>query len=377
MHTMERCDFVIVGAGMAGASAAWCLAERGRTVVLEREDVPGYHTTGRSAAMYLETYGGPLTRGLAVAGRAFLAGPPSGFAASPLIAPHPVIYIGRADQTGALDRLYDGNRAQVPTLARLGAAEALERVAVLREDYVAGAVLEPAAHEIDVAALHQGFLRGLRARGGALVTEAEVTALARRGGLWQAETAAGAYAAPVLVNAAGAWCDAVAALAGVPPVGLQPKRRTAFIFDGPAGDGVDRWPMVHCIEDGFYLKPDAGRLLGSPADETPSAPCDAYPEELDIAIGADRIMRATTLEIRHIRNKWAGLRSFVADREPVAGFDGAAEGFFWLAGQGGAGIMTAPALGRATAAIATGEPLPEALAARGIAAAGLSPSRLR
>ncbi len=376
MRAMERCDFLVVGAGMAGASAAWCLAERGRVVVLEREDAPGYHATGRSAAMYMETYGGRLTRGLAVAGRAFLAEPPPGFAASPLITPRPVIYVGRADQIGALDRLYDENRALVPTLARLGAAEAREQVAVLREDYVAGAVFEPVAHEIDVAALHQGFLRGLRARGGALVTEAEVTALTRKGGLWQAETADGAYAAPVLVNAAGAWCDAVAALAGVAPIGLQPNRRTAFIFDGPAGDGVDHWPMVHCVGDDFYLKPDAGRLLGSPADETPSAPCDAYPEELDIAIGADCIMRATTLEIRHIRNKWAGLRSFVADRQPVAGFDKAADGFFWLAGQGGAGIMTAPALGAATAAIATGEPLAEALAARGITAAELGPSRL-
>lgn len=374
---MERCDFLVVGAGMAGASAAWWLAEHGRVVVLEQEDAPGYHSTGRSAAMRMETYGGPLTRGLAVAGGAFLAEPPSGFAASPLITPRPVIYVGRADQMGALDRLYDENRALVPSLVRLNAAEACEQVPLLRGDYVAGAVLEPVTHEIDVNALHQSFLRGLRARGGALVTEAEVTALARANGLWQAETVAGAYAAPAVVNAAGAWCDAVAALACVAPIGLEPKRRTALVFGGPTGDGVDGWPMVHCVEDDFYLKPDAGRLLGSPADETPSQPCDAYPEELDIAIGADRIMQATTLEIRHIRNKWAGLRSFVSDREPVAGFDANAEGFFWLAGQGGAGIMTAPALGAATAALATGTPLPEALAARGIGAAALGPGRLR
>ena len=377
MREMERCDFLVVGAGMAGASAAYWLAERGRVVVVEQEDVAGYHTTGRSAAMYMESYGGPLTRGLAVASRDFFDEPPSGFAASPLLSPRPVLYVGRTDQTGALDRFYDGNRRRVPTLARLDAGEALGKGVPLREDYVGGAVLEPAAEEIDVAALHQGYLRGLRARGGTLVTEAQVTALARDGGLWRAETAAGAYAAPVLIDAAGAWCDAVAALAGVAPIGLQPKRRTAFIFDGPAEGGVGDWPMVHDIEDSFYLKPDAGRILGSPADESPSEPCDAYPEELDIAIGADRIMQATTLEIRHIRNKWAGLRSFVHDREPVAGFDDGAEGFFWLAGQGGSGIMTAPALGAAAAALAAGEPLPEAIAARGITAAALGPHRLR
>ena len=202
-------------------------------------------------------------------------------------------------------------------------------------------------------------------------------ALARNGDLWYAETPAGAFAAPVVVNAAGAWCDTVAALAGVAPIGLEPKRRTAFIFDGPADCDVGDWPMVHDIDDAFYLKPDAGRVLGSPADETPSDPCDAYAEELDIAIGADRIMQATTLEIRHIRNQWAGLRSFVADRMPVAGFDVAAEGFYWLAGQGGAGIMTAPALGAITAAIAAGDPLPEEVATRGITAAQLSPGRLR
>ena len=376
MRAMERCDFLVVGAGMAGASAAFWLAERGRVVVLEQEDVAGYHTTGRSAAMYMQTYGGPLTKGLAVTGRSFLTDPPSDFAASPLLSSREVLYVGRADQIDVLDRFYEENRRRVPTLARLDANQALEQPVPLREDYVAGAVLEPEAEEIDVAALHQGFLRGLRARGGTLMTEAAVTALAHARGLWHAETPAGAYCAPVVVNAAGAWCDAVAACAGVAPIGLQPKRRTAFIFDGPA-DGVDDWPMVHDIDDAFYLKPDAGRILGSPADETPSEPCDVYPEELDIAIGADRIMQATTLDIRHIRNKWAGLRSFVRDRQPVAGFDGAAEGFFWLAGQGGAGIMTAPALGMVTAALVTGEQLPQAAAAHGITAERLGPGRLR
>ena len=376
MRAMERCDFLVVGAGIAGASAAFWLSEKGRVVLLEREDAAGYHSTGRSAAMYMETYGGPLTRGLTTAGRAFLADPPSGFAESPLLRPQQVLYIARADQLAALDRFYEECRPRVPTLARLDAAEALDQHVPLREDYVAGAVLEPVSEEIDVGALHQGYLRGLRARGGTLLLEAGVSALTRNADLWHAETPAGAFAAPAVVNAAGAWCDAVAGLAGVAPIGLEPKRRTAFIFDGPA-EGVDRWPMMHDIDDAFYLKPDAGRLLASPADETPSDPCDVFPEELDVAIGADRIMQATTLEIRHIRNKWAGLRSFVRDRQPVAGFDVAAEGFFWLAGQGGAGIMTAPALGAITAAIAAGDPLPEEASARGITVAQLGPGRLR
>lgn len=374
---MERCDFLVVGAGIAGASAAYGLAERGRVIVLEQEDTAGYHTTGRSASMYMETYGGLLTRGLAAASRAFFDQPPSGLADAPLLSRRPVLRVGRADQIDTLEAFYEKHHSLVPTIALLDAAQTLRQAPMLREDRLAGAILEPATHEIDSAALHQGFLRGMRARGGTLVTEAEVTKLARDGGLWRAETTAGAYAAPVLINAAGAWCDAVARLAGIAPIGLQPKRRTVFLFDAPARESVEGWPMVCDIDYSFYFKPESGRILASPADETPSAPCDAYPEELDIAIGAHRIMQATTLEIQHIRNKWAGLRSFVSDEEPVAGFDDAAERFFWLAGQGGAGIMTAPALGAATAALATREPLPEVIAARGITAAALGPRRLR
>ena len=372
----ERSDFLVIGAGVAGASAAYRLAEHGRVVVIEREPVAGYHSTGRSAAMYTETYGGPIVRGLTSAGRAFFENPPAGFTETPLLSPRPMMHVGRVDQTGALDRLYEESHRRVPTVVRLDAMEAVRHAPVLREGHVAGALLEPRSDEIDVAALHQGFLRGHRARGGTVVIDAEVTTLSRAGSIWHAETTAGGHAAPVVVNAAGAWCDAFAALAGVAPIGLQPKRRTAFTFDGPDGDEGD-WPMVIDVDEAFYFKPDAGRILGSPADETPSVPCDAQPDELDIAIGADRIVKATTLQIRHIRNKWAGLRSFVADREPVAGFDGSASGFFWLAGQGGSGIMTAPALGAVTASLATGRPVPDSIAAFGVSAAALDPARLR
>jgi D-arginine dehydrogenase len=248
---------------------------------------------------------------------------------------------------------------------------------VLRADYVAGGVLEPDSKEIDVASLHQGYLGGLRGNGGKLVTNAEVKELTRAENMWRAETTAGQFEAPVVLNAAGAWCDVVAKLAGVAPIGLVPKRRTAFIFDAPDDAHADQWPLFADVDEDFYVKPDAGRLMGSPADETPIEPCDVYPEEIDIAIAADRIMKATTMEIRHIRNKWAGLRSFVADKTLVAGFEPNAEGFFWLAGQGGYGIQTAPAMSRIAAALATGQAYPETVAAFGTTEQDLTPARFR
>jgi D-arginine dehydrogenase len=242
---------------------------------------------------------------------------------------------------------------------------------------VAGGLLEPDAMDIDVHALHQGYLRGLRARGGSLVCGAEARLLAHDGADWQVETAAGGFAAPVVVDAAGAWADELGRMAGAAPIGLVPKRRTAITFDPPAGLPIDRWPAVIDIDEQWYFKPDAGRLLASPADETPSPPCDAQPEEMDIALAVDRIERAASFRIRRIEHKWAGLRSFVADKTPVVGFDDRVEGFFWLAGQGGYGIQTSPAMGRLAAALAAGEGVPADLATLGVDAAALSPRRLR
>ena len=215
------------------------------------------------------------------------------------------------------------------------------------------------------------------ARSGRLVTGARVQALTHADGVWTASTKAGAFAAPVVVNAAGAWCDEVATLAGAVQVGLVPKRRTAFTFDPSDGMDPGAWPATIDVDEQFYFRPDAGRILGSPADETPSRPCDAQPDEMDLALGAHRIEEATLLQVRRMVTKWAGLRSFVADKTPVVGFDHQAEGFFWLAGQGGYGIQTSPALGRAAAAlIATGE-LPEDLKTSGLDKAMLAPERLR
>lgn len=370
------CDFLIVGAGMAGASAGYELAARGRVILLEREDQPGYHSTGRSAAMFIESYGNAPVRAITAAGRAFLERPPAGFSASPLLSPRGVLYIARPDQRAALERSYDELSKDAPGLERVGREGALARFPLLAPDYVADAFLDADAMDMDVHAIHQGFLKGLRARGGRVVTAAEVTAARHERRAWQVETPAGRFAAPVLVNAAGAWADELAKLAGARPVGLVPKRRTAFIFDPPDGAQVDRWPVVADIAEQFYFKPEAGKLLGSPADETPVAPQDVQPEVLDLAIAADRIQASVTFRIARILRRWAGLRSFVKDKTPVVGFAPGAPGFFWLAGQGGYGIQTAPAMGRIAAALAAGEGLPADIAARGVEAAQLAPARL-
>jgi len=373
----ETADILVIGAGVAGASAAWALSESARVILLEQESQPGYHTSGRSAALFTETYGNLTNRRLTSAGRSFFTDPPEGFGDHPLLSRRGILFVAREEQLQALETAL----AQTPTAAepvrRLDAAEALELSPAFRPGYVAAGLYEPAAEDIDVHARLSGYLRVFRGLGGWLVTGAEVTGLRRAGGVWQAETRAERFAAPVVVNAAGAWCDRVAELAGLPAVGLVPKRRTVFTFDPPAGIDPDPWPATIDIDEQFYFKPDAGRLFGSPADETPSPPCDAQPEELDIAIGIDRIESATRLSVPRLVNKWAGLRSFVADKSPVVWFDAATEGLFWLAGQGGYGIQTSPALGRATAALIASGELPDDLAARGLDKADLAPERLR
>ncbi len=370
-----KCDFLVIGGGIAGASAAYQLARHGSVILVERESAPGYHATGRSAAMFLENYGAPPVLGLASASREFLARPPEGFAEAAILSPRAVLFIARQDQSDSLEAMLAGHRGAAAPLKRIGGAEACAMIPVLRRDYVAGALIETDSSEIDVHALHHGYLSGLKARGSRLVTDAGVSALERRQGLWRAMTPAGEMAAPVVVNAAGAWADEIAKLARIAPVGLVPKRRTAITFDPPEGVDTAAWPMAVDIDEQFYFKPEAGRILASPADETPMAPCDAQPEEIDIAIAIDRILRAANFDIRHISHRWAGLRSFVADAVPVVGYAPDGDGFFWLAGQGGIGIMTSPATARVAAALAVGEEIPADIAAHGVAAADLAPDR--
>ena len=348
-------DFLVVGAGIAAASIGAWLARRGRVVLLERESQPGYHSTGRSAALFMESYGTPQVRALTMASRSFLEHPPAGFADVPILSPRGVLMVGSAEQQALLDEHWQVMRSVAPDARRLSAAEALALVPVL----------------------HQGYLRTLRRHGGTLACAVEVRALARRDGLWHVDAGASRWQAPIVVNAAGAWCDVIARLAGVAPIGLVPKRRAAFVFAPPAGVTVAAWPALVGVDESWYVKPDAGMLLGSPANADPVEPHDVQPEELDIAIAIDRIETMTTMKIVRPARTWAGLRSFVADGDLVGGFDVDAPGFFWLAAQGGYGIQTSAAMGEACAALAAGEAMPAPIARFGLTAAMLSPARLR
>ena len=371
------CDYLVIGGGIAGASAAFELANHGRVRLAERETTLGYHTTGRSAAMFLENYGEPPVRALASASREFLSHPPDGFASSPILGPRGVLFLAREDQLAKVEAALAAKRDRTGIIVEVSPARAREMIPLLKPAYLASALYEEGASEIDVNGLHQGFLRGFKARGGQVITDAPVTALERRAGQWHATTGAGNVTAAVVVNAAGAWADEVAGLAGVAPIGLVPKRRTAFTFDPPAGMDPSAWPMAVDIDEQFYFKVEAGRVLGSPADETPMPPCDVQPDELDIAIAVDRIQRAADVDVRRITHSWAGLRSFVHDHLPVVGYDPVVEGFFWLAGQGGTGIMTSPAISCMVGALATGGALPADITGFGITAETLAPARLR
>ncbi len=373
----QQADFLIIGGGIAGASVAYWLAPHGRVILLERESQPGYHSTGRSAAMFMESYGTPQVCALTRASRSFFEAPPAGFADSPVLSPRGAMMVATQGQDALLADYWKAARALSPNARLLDAQGACALVPVLQPDRVLGAVHEPDALAMDVDILHQGYLRGLRRAGGTLVCDAEVTALRHCGSLWQAQAGGLDYAAPVLINAAGAWADVVAGLAGVRPIGLQPKRRSAFIFAPPEGVLSSDWPLTIGIAEDWYFKPDAGMLLGSPANADPVAPQDVQPEELDIALAIDRIESMTSLSIRRPTRTWAGLRSFVADGDLVGGFDAVAPGFFWLAAQGGYGIQTSAAMGQACAALARGLPLPESIAGHGLTPGMLSPARLQ
>ena len=372
---MAEFRFAIVGAGIAGASAGYNLAASGPTLLIERESQPGYHSTGRSAALYTETYGNRVIRAVTIASRPFFEKPPAGFSEHPLLTPRGTMVIARADQKDKLAAALAESKAVLPTVEGIDEARAAGLCPALRPGYVASAFYEEDARDMDVHAIHQGFLRGFRAGGGRLVCNAEVLGLARAGDAWKIETRAGAFTADVVINAAGAWADVLARMAGAKPVGLVPKRRTAVTIEPPADSNFRRWPAVIDVDEQFYWKPDAGQLILSPADETPTEPQDAQPEELDIALCIDRVERASTLAIRRVARKWAGLRSFVKDKTPVAGFAPDMANFFWLAGQGGYGIMTSPAMGRIAAALAQRKAMPADIAARGVSAADLSPAR--
>ena len=372
---MQRYDVVVVGAGMAGASAAYEMAQERTVLLLERESHPGYHTTGRSAALFSETYGNACIRALTVGSRAFYDGPPPGFTDRPLLSARGVLSLARPDQMGRLQDWAATVADVAPDVHMVSAGDVLTQVPIVRPDYLAGAASEPGARDIDVNALHTGYLRGAKARGVDLVCDAGVQALTRQGDAWLVQTAAGSWEAGLLVDAAGAWADRLAEMAGAARCGLVPKRRTALIVDPPEGMSPKAWPCVIDADETFYFRPDAGRLMASPADETPMEPCDVQPDEMDIAICIDRVQQVANLPVQRIVRSWAGLRSFVADKTPVVGYDPDMPGFFWLAGQGGYGIQTAPAMSRLAASLLARRGVPEDLAALGVREADLAPGR--
>ncbi len=380
---MRTFEIVVCGAGIAGASLAWQLARtgHGRVLLLEREAQPGYHSTGRSAAMFMESYGPPQVRALTRASRAFYTQPPAGFTDVPLLHPRGVLYLATHDQQALLDETWATMQASGQQVARVGTDEALARVPCLRADRVAGAIVEADAMDLDVHALHQGFLRGARAAGVALQCDTGLVSGQRDASGWSlALTDGRTLRTEIVVNAAGAWADDLAQRCGVMPLGLEPRRRSAFTFLAPEGTNPSRWPAVVAIDESWYFKPDAGRLLGSPANADPTHAHDVQPEELDIALGIHGIESATTLQIRRPASTWAGLRTFAPDGEIVIGFDAAAPGFFWLAGQGGYGLQSAAGASLLAASLLSQSrtpvmSLPDSLAAEGVLPSAVSPRR--
>lgn len=375
---MSQFDFLIIGTGIAGASTGAQLAPHARVAMVERESQHGYHTTGRSAALWSALYGNEQVRALTVASRRFYDVPPSGFADHPLLTDRGCLYFAAAHQTGELDDIAGGAADLNIRTQPLDEAQARAMCPVLIPGAVAGALFEPDAMDIDVDSLHQGFLRMARAAGAVIRTDAGVERLERAGGIWRVTLASGeTLEASVVINAAGAWADKVGAMAGADSVGLQPLLRTAFILDQPSGVDATGWPIMIEAEESFYFKPQSGRILVSPCDETPSEPCDAWADDMTIAECVERLQQAADIPVRRVVHSWAGLRSFVPDRGLVIGWDPKVEGLFWVAGQGGYGMQTAPAAGMTAAALALGRDLPSVVAATGLTADRLSPARLR
>ena len=343
-------DIAIIGAGMAGASLAAEAAPHASVLLLEAEDQPGYHATGRSAAFWSETYGGPWVQPLTTASFEYLANPPAEASDRPFLSRRGALHLADAQGDEALDKLLNDFAGSDVVLEPKNRAELEQLLPGLRSGWDR-AVFEPSCADIDVAGLHGACLRIAQRSGAELVTDARLLVAERNDGQWRLQTRAGDFAAGILVNAAGAWADEVALAAGERPLGVRPYRRTLLQIevDPPAPPGL---PLVIDAAGRFYFKPEAGgRLWLSPHDETPCEPCDCAPEEMDAALAVAGLELAVDWRVVRIERRWAGLRSFAPDRRPVYGFSDSGRGFFWCAGQGGFGIQTAPAAARLAAAL--------------------------
>ncbi|MBV4397000.1 FAD-binding oxidoreductase [Advenella alkanexedens] len=379
MSSENEFDVIVIGAGIAGASVAYRLSPHVRVLVLERESQPGYHSTGRSAAMFMETYGTPQIQALTRAGRGFFEqAQSSGFTEQPVLHPRGCIYVARPDQKEELDNMLAEALALSPNVEFIDPDSIVEMAPCMKKEQLYGGMLERHAEDIDVDVLHQGYLKGMRKNGAELKNNAEVVQCQRLEDKWQVKLASGeSFQCKTLVNAAGAWADHIARASNVAPVGLQPCRRTAFTFDAPEGLDLTTLPMVVDVSEQYYFKPDAGQVLGSPANADPVEAQDVVAEELDVATGIYYIEEATTFKIRRPNHVWAGLRSFVKDGDLVVGFDQTAEGFFWLAGQGGYGIQSSAGVSELACALILNQPLSDTLLKEKVDPALISPNRFR
>jgi D-arginine dehydrogenase len=338
---MTDFDFVIVGAGIAGASLAAELACHASVLLIEAEAYPGYHATGRSVAFWTESYGGPGVQPLTTASGSFFLKPPTDFADQSFITPRGCLHIGTSDDEALAHKLMADFKTSELEFEALDVKRISSRVPGILPDWNIG-LWEAGCCDIDAAALHAAYLRKAKRDGGQLHCLAPLRQAKFSGGLWKIETATGNFTAKSVINAAGAWADQVAILCGVKPVGIVPYRRTVLqLAVEPAAS--PNLPLVIALDGSLYFKPAAGRIWLSPHDETPSPACDAMVEEIDVAIALERLKHIVDWKIERLEHKWAGLRSFAADRLPVIGRDPDKPEFFWFAGQGGFGIQTAPA----------------------------------
>ena len=371
----HQCDFLIIGGGISGASLGYHLAPHGKVILCEMESQPGYHTTGRSAAFYAESYGGRTIRPLTMGSKEFLGNPPEGFCDVPLITPRGAIHIFDESKRQHAEAMCAEMQQNLDTVQMISRQEAVEIAPIMASNDFVGAISDPDCGDLDVFALHQGFLRGFKQRGGEILSDAEMLSASRDEDGWTVETRAGEVQAGVIVNCAGAWGDVIAERAGVKPLGIMPLRRTIVMV--PSDDIDPDGPIVIELDEDYYFKPEGGQYLVSPADETPTPASDVQPEMEDVAIAVDKFERATGQSVKKIENSWAGLRTFSPDRSPVIGYDDSCEGFFWSVGQGGYGIQTSPAWGKTAASLIISGELPGDVKALGAVRADYAPNRFR
>ena len=368
-------DFIVIGAGIAGTSVAYELSGQSKVLLVEAETQPGYHSSGRSAALFTRNYGTATVRRVNALSEPFFRHPPTGFVGESLLRPRGALAIAGPGEEATLDAILSFSTGDDPVV-ELAVADALAMVPYLRAERVSRAVFEPGVTDIEVAALLQAYLRGFKQRGGHIIAGEPVTALIHGVDGWTASTRKDTWQAKTLINAAGAWADEIGALAGASRIGLVAKRRTAIIVDATPGYDVGGLPCVDFASTDAYIKPDGGKLMASPGDATPTTPQDVQPDEMDVAVLVDWIEQETLIPVRRISHSWAGLRSFVSDDSPVVGYDPVAPDFFWHAGQGGFGIMMAPALARAAATLCLTDTLPADFISAGVTAFDLGPARL-